>query len=418
MKPDKIVAVLVALFLAALYAWAQTSYVFPISDGQLQTPLDGGGFAITNLGTSTASNAAATYGQVTEGVSGLLSSTNTWTGPNTFNGVLTGTGGPFLIISGTNGAVVGGDKTGNARGANALDIQSVRSAVDQVASGSSAIAIGYNTRVSSGGMLVGSGSTANGIVYGLGVQDSGSHSVIFGRGASTGFTSFYSTLIGHTASSTGTGYNVAVGYQASVGASGVAVGFQSAVAGSAGVAVGRASSASATDSTAVGADAVSSFSRATALGKSASPLTSGGVGFAALTDSVGGVTLTTDKGLAHVVDTTSSSTPLNIPINVATRDGDTGARAFELVVLAVSTEDDAVVPTNMYVIKGYIKTMDGGTYALSSLLLREQIEEREAWDVSLAISGSNLNVVVTGEDAVDVSWTAKFDYLSQNFLRP
>lgn len=75
------------------------------------------------------------------------------------NGILENTGGALTIATEAvdyNGpyfnkvgtAYIGGDQTGNARGANAIDIQSARTAATQVASGSKAIAIGYDNAAS------------------------------------------------------------------------------------------------------------------------------------------------------------------------------------------------------------------------------------------------------------------------------
>lgn len=61
-------------------------------------------------------------------------------------------------------AVIGPDQTGNARGANAFDLQAERSQVTQVASGDGAIAVGVNNTASGlGAIAVGSGNTATGI---------------------------------------------------------------------------------------------------------------------------------------------------------------------------------------------------------------------------------------------------------------
>ena len=62
-------------------------------------------------------------------------------------------------------AFVGGDFTGNARGANALDIQSSRSAVTQVASGANSSAVGYDN-TASGERSLAIGSFANSSIYG------------------------------------------------------------------------------------------------------------------------------------------------------------------------------------------------------------------------------------------------------------
>ena len=50
-------------------------------------------------------------------------------------------------------ATIAGDVTGNARGSGALDIQSGRSGVTQVASGRNATAIGYQVELHPAGYL-------------------------------------------------------------------------------------------------------------------------------------------------------------------------------------------------------------------------------------------------------------------------
>ena len=65
----------------------------------------------------------------------------------------------------SNGAVTGGDLGGNARGANALDIQSSRSAATQVASGANSSAVGYQN-TASGERSLAIGSFANSSIYG------------------------------------------------------------------------------------------------------------------------------------------------------------------------------------------------------------------------------------------------------------
>ena len=68
------------------------------------------------------------------------------------------------VIEKTGTAYFGGDKTGNTRGNTALDIQSQRSAITQVAGGISSVAIGSNNTASGNyGVAIGRANTATGL---------------------------------------------------------------------------------------------------------------------------------------------------------------------------------------------------------------------------------------------------------------
>jgi hypothetical protein len=108
---------------------------------------------------------------------------------------------PGLVRVG--GAWVGGDRSGNARGDSAVDIQSLRSAPDRVASGYQSAAFGLNCRSDGsfsvavgvncqtpGGSSVAIGTSCQasgyaGIAIGLSCQASGQYSAAIGRGAYT-----------------------------------------------------------------------------------------------------------------------------------------------------------------------------------------------------------------------------------------
>ncbi len=70
-----------------------------------------------------------------------------------------------LDIARSNGSVVAGDVTGNARGSDSIDIQSGRSSSANVASGNSAVALGYDNRASgvSAAITVGALNVASGL---------------------------------------------------------------------------------------------------------------------------------------------------------------------------------------------------------------------------------------------------------------
>ena len=99
----------------------------------------------------------------------------------------------------TNGAFIGGDLTGNARGTNALDFQSARGSATQVASGSRATAFGINNTASD------YFSTA------VGVNNTASSYYTSAIGYLNTSSGYYSSSIGNSNTSSG-GNSSAVGY--------------------------------------------------------------------------------------------------------------------------------------------------------------------------------------------------------------
>ena len=154
-----------------------------------------------------------------------------------------------------NGAFSAGDLGGNARGANAINIQATRAAVTQVASGPDAIAIGNNSAAAA------TGSTA----LGRDATASGTGSTAVGNNSSA--TGYSSTALG-TSSSASAYYGTAVGNSATASgySSSMALGNSSTASGYYATAVGYSTNASNTGSTALGRDATASGYRATASG--------------------------------------------------------------------------------------------------------------------------------------------------------
>ena len=114
-----------------------------------------------------------------------------------------------------NGAVSVGDLGGNARGANAVNIQAARSAVTQVASELSAVAIGSHTTASgSYATAIGTYATASGsyaTATGYGATASGYGAIASGSSANaTGYVAYAS---GNTATASGY-FATAIGYGA------------------------------------------------------------------------------------------------------------------------------------------------------------------------------------------------------------
>lgn len=97
-------------------------------------------------------------------------------------------GGIGVLTKKSNNAVILGDLTGNARGDNAIDVQSARTADTQVASGPGAIAVGANNTASGiilPSIAVGLSNTASGIAsaaFGISNTCSSGNATCFGKG--------------------------------------------------------------------------------------------------------------------------------------------------------------------------------------------------------------------------------------------
>lgn len=143
-----------------------------------------------------------------------------------------------------NGAFSAGDLGGNARGANAINIQASRLAVTQVASGADCIAIGNRTTASGYdgyGTAIGYGATASGY-YG------------------------YATAIGRTATASGS-YSTAVGYAAEAsGLTSTAIGNDAEASGSFSIAIGRTAIASGSYTSAIGFRAKTTVNNSSEIG--------------------------------------------------------------------------------------------------------------------------------------------------------
>ena len=132
------------------------------------------------------------------------------TGTANINLVLTPNGtGAFILGPPPDGTVVGG----NARGANAVDLQIVRSSAANVASGTGSFVVGSSNTASNSNCFAGGAnnkaSGTNAFSHGVNCEASGSSSFSIGQGSiSTGQVAFScgsTTASGNTAFSTGTG---------------------------------------------------------------------------------------------------------------------------------------------------------------------------------------------------------------------
>jgi len=114
----------------------------------------------------------------------------------------------------SNGAVTGGDLSGNARGANALDIQSSRSAATQVASGTNSSAIGSrNTASENYSSAIGYDNTASGTnSSAIGSRNTASGNNLSAIGYDNIASGYGSSAIGSRNTASGN-YSSAFGYQ-------------------------------------------------------------------------------------------------------------------------------------------------------------------------------------------------------------
>jgi hypothetical protein len=199
------------------------------------------------------------------------------------------TNGDFVIMPKGNGAILaaipdGTSTGGNKRGTNAIDLQTLRTASTQVASGTGGVVIGTrNTSSSSnpyvGGVAIGNNNAAsNGsVAIGEGNTSNGVGGVAIGSGSASGT---YGAAIGYGSTSTGTNFGYAIGRQSqannesysfgwgviSNGQYSVSIGASSTTSGQYAAALGRQNTSSGSNSVAIGQSNISSGSNSYSMG--------------------------------------------------------------------------------------------------------------------------------------------------------
>ena len=139
-------------------------------------------------------------------------------------------------------ALVGGDFMGNARGADAIDVQTNRSVVTQVASGARSIAIGYQNTVSAyDSIAIGKGCTASAaygsaIAIGINCTAAGAYNKNVAIGYACVASGYSRVAIGSACQATGD-FASALGYKTT------ASGYESTAVGQGAEALGSGSSA-------------------------------------------------------------------------------------------------------------------------------------------------------------------------------
>lgn len=156
------------------------------------------------------------------------------------------------------------DQTGNARGANALDIQSARNAVTQVAGGKKSVAIGaWNTASNTYNISIGfqNNNTGSGYATAIGVNNTVSGYEAMASGYNNTASGAYSTASG--------------AYNSASGSSSVAVGVHTTASNTAAVAVGKSVTASGNSSSVFGSGSTASATDSVAIGNGVSTNQSG-----------------------------------------------------------------------------------------------------------------------------------------------
>lgn len=146
----------------------------------------------------------------------------------------------FLELSGS--AYIGGDKSGNTRGANAIDISPSRGQTSDVASGVDSIVLGRSSRASG----------TNSIAIGKSANANTADCIAIGNSSNTLGTN--SVSIGSNSNSSGGTKSVAIGYaNSSQGEKSVSIGSDSKAQDQGGIAIGESSDAIGEDAISIGA---------------------------------------------------------------------------------------------------------------------------------------------------------------------
>jgi hypothetical protein len=185
-------------------AWDKTAGKLYIKDGggnMVEVGAGGGGGGLTNF-----TESQSTY---SNSVSSIFEASGTDTN---INAVLSPKGNGALIAHEPDGTTAGG----NARGSYAVDLQTIRTAATQVASGNYSIIPGGWSNIASSGYSVAMGSqntSSGGSAHSYGYSNTSSGSYSFAFGVSNSATDTYAIAIGLQSTSSSL-YSVAIGTRA------------------------------------------------------------------------------------------------------------------------------------------------------------------------------------------------------------
>jgi hypothetical protein len=233
--------------------------------------LNGGNTTGTNITIGTNDSYALNF--ETGGSTAVTISQNGKVGIGTTSPVATA----VLTVNGpvnfSNGTVILGDTSGNARGVAAIDIQTARTAATQVATAISSTAIGQNNTAAGAypSLAIGYSNTADSSFWGgataVGYANTalGSGAVAVGNQNNTGGADA-GIAIGF-ANTVGNHYGMSIGYSNSSYTNGVAMGYDNS-ASTSGVAVGISTETTASGAVAIGTNIVNSVANSLQIGVS------------------------------------------------------------------------------------------------------------------------------------------------------
>jgi hypothetical protein len=178
-----------------------------------------------------------------------------------------GSGNPYAIEK-VSTAMIGGDKTGDARGVDAIDLQNVRSNVGDVASGEKSVAVGsQNTASNTSTVAMGKANTADGLrTIAVGSANTASVDDAVAMGRTNTANGSVAVAVGADSSAIGTGTTAVGSGSNATQNNATAIGSACNSNGLRSVTMGRINTAGGSDSTAVVKDNTATQDNATAIG--------------------------------------------------------------------------------------------------------------------------------------------------------
>lgn len=146
-----------------------------------------------------------------------LGNANTWTGKQTFNNATTQINGTLGLAQPTTLAAIIGNLSGNARGSQAIDIQTSHIAINDVASGQASVCLGTdNKATNTSAIAIGTQNSAtNTYTVAIGKSHTVSANYAVGIGFATNVSGAKNVAIGTFGSSSGS-YNISLGTNCTV----------------------------------------------------------------------------------------------------------------------------------------------------------------------------------------------------------
>ncbi len=310
---------------------------------------------------------------------------------------------------------------GNKRGQYAVDLQMIRTANTQVASGNYSVVLGQNNRASGdNGVAIGLQNVASGAQsVAIGFQNTASVVQAVAIGYLNNANGGYSFAGGY-ANTTGSDASIALGHSSNAsGSQSVALGRSSTSSGANSIAIGTSATASAGNSVAIGNSVVASGVRSFAFGALSSTfsitgrqafagggLASAEVGYIQSSKLILGVITLTNTGNTMVADYLTSPTPSSI--NQMVLQNNNGVRYKGTIVAKQSSSTN----TAAWDIDGLI--VRGANAASTTLLVNNVnlVQNIPAWPTPTLSANTTtgcLSVTVSGASATTIRWVCNLD---------